>query len=76
MTTRTTVIPGNPLWLHQQCPEEEALRPYPKGLTRLASPQASRRHTGALSRSLSDFWDPSKSPAGPTRREIASDQSP
>ena len=76
MTTRTTFIPDNPFWLRRQCPEEEAVRPYPKGLTRLASPQASQRHTAPVRRSLSDFWDPSKSPAGPTRREIASDQSP
>jgi hypothetical protein len=76
MTTRTTFIRDNAFWVRRQCPEEEAVRPYPKGPTRLASPQASRPHTGAVSRSLSDFLDPSMSRAGPHPCTIASDQSP
>lgn len=76
MTTRTTVIPDNPFWLRRLCPEEEPVRPHSKGPTHLASPQASQRHTEPVSCSLSAFWDPSKSPAGPTQHQIASDQSP
>jgi hypothetical protein len=76
MTTQTTFIPDDPFRLHQPCPKEEAVRPYPKGPTRLASPQASQQHTGAISSSLSDFLDPSMTPAGRARSDTASDQSP
>jgi hypothetical protein len=76
MTTQTTLIPDNAFWLRRQCPEEEPVRPHSKGPTRFASPQSSQRHTEPVSCSLSDFWDPSKSPPGLTHRDITSDQSP
>jgi hypothetical protein len=76
MTARETFILDNLFWLHQRCPEEGAVRPYRKSPPRRASPQASQRHTGAVTRLLSDSLDPSMIQEGPHRCTIVSDQSP
>ena len=65
MTTRATSIPKNSSWLHQQCPQEETVRPRPTAPPPFASPQARQAYPGAVAGSPSAFLGPSESPPGP-----------
>jgi len=76
MTMRATSIPDNSFRLYRQCPEEETVRPRPKGPPPFASPQAPQACPAAIGGPPSAFLSSSKSPPGPHRGRVAHNQYP
>ena len=76
MTTRTASIPKNSSWLHQQCPQEETVRPRPTAPPPFASPPPRRRIPEPSPAPLQPSWAPRRARHGHIEGQVPTTNPP